>query len=144
MARNTATWSAPSVESLSHRNIRLDCDPQAVRDIWRALDMGQLKAQLAKWAGAKSQDLLDSVIDEIIAAGRTPTFPRLKGELINRLAKFHGVKYLGRHRRSGRGVRYLEAADTYAPTLVFTGRRMTISTFGDLIERKVAHIFEQP
>lgn len=55
---------------------------------------------------------------------------------IDVIADFHGVEYLGRHkRRHYIDVDYLNAGDCYAPTLVFAGLTMFISTVGDLIEK---------
>jgi hypothetical protein len=56
--------------------------------------------------------------------------------LINHLAGFHGVEYLGVHSRAGKVVRYCNAGDVYAPTLFFMGRRLFVSTVGDLVETR--------
>ena len=85
--------------------------------------------------------LIDPVVfDDQVAPtcrpGREPYLLQVKRQLLNDLAGFHGVEYLGQHRRSGRSVRYLNAGDTYATTLIFTGRRMTVGCWGDLVETK--------
>jgi hypothetical protein len=52
---------------------------------------------------------------------------------IDVLGEFHGIEYLGQN-RDGYEVEYLNSGDTYAPTLIFVGDRMFISTMGDLVE----------
>ena len=140
MARDPAAWSAPSVETLSHRNIRLDCDPQLVRDVWRAKSRDTLKHVLATALKEEGAEAFDKAEAAAVQAGiypRTePNLLQIKRQLLNNLAGFHGVEYLGTHRRSGRHVSYCNAGDTYAPTLVFTGRRLTCAAWGDLVETK--------
>lgn len=53
---------------------------------------------------------------------------------IDIIGEFHGVEYLGKHSRNNADIDYLNSGDSYAPTLVFCGRRMFISTVGDMLE----------
>lgn len=136
MARDPAAWSAPSVDTLSHRNIRLDIDPQLVRDIWRAKEEDTLKHVLERAGHPEAYQKAYDQVAPTCRAGRDPYLLQVKRQLLNNLAGFFGVEYLGVHRRSGRSVRYLNAGDTYATTLIFTGRRMTVGCWGDLVETK--------
>ena len=136
MARDPAAWSAPSVDTLSHRNIRLDIEPQLVRDIWRAKEEDTLKHILGRAGHPEAYQKAYDQVAPTCRPGREPYLLQVKRQLLNDLAGFHGVEYLGQHRRSGRSVRYLNAGDTYATTLIFTGRRMTVGCWGDLVETK--------
>lgn len=118
------TYYAPTTRALSHRNIRLDCDPELVRAIWKADSLDEL---------AKVYPEADGTI--IPRYGRLPSLRTAKREAINQAAGFHGVLHLGWHRRNHAHVYYLNAGDAYAPTLIFCGNRMTVGCWGDLVER---------
>lgn len=64
----------------------------------------------------------------------TEMLERDKMELINQLGEYHGVEFLGNMKRDNAPVYYCNAGDTYAATIVFIGTRMTVTTWGDLVE----------
>ncbi len=139
MPRSYAVWSAPSIESLSHSNIRLDCAPEVIRGVWNAnCRNAALVALTHHFNGdvGKAEDFFYETQQNGFRGLRS--LGDHKRTMIDKLAGFHGVEYLGVHRRAGKVVRYCNAGDSYAPTLCFMGRRMFIATVGDLIEdRKV-------
>jgi len=147
MPRSHAVWSAPSIESLSHSNIRLDCAPEVIRGVWNASTRQDCLEALATYFAAttppgeqspygKAEDFFYETQQNGFRGLRS--LGDHKRTMIDKLAGFHGVEYLGVHRRAGKVVRYCNAGDSYAPTLCFMGRRMFIATVGDLIEdRKV-------
>lgn len=118
------TYYAPSIKSLSHQNIRLECDPALVRAIWRAQGLTELRTVYPAAA-------------RIIERQRFPDLASAKMESLNHAAGFHGVECLGYHKRQCRHVFYLNAGDPYAPTLIFIGDRMTVGCWGDLVESGV-------
>lgn len=143
MARTHAVWSAPSLDSLTHDKIRLDCTAETLRAVWKAETLVELMPVLVdhfggeKWGTVAEEQAEDFFHTTRMAPNggllHSVTHKRL---MINNLAGFHGVEYLGVHRRSGKVVRYCKAGDTYAPTLCFMGRRMFVATMGDLIEKR--------
>lgn len=147
MPRSHAVWSAPSVESLNHNNIRLDCTPEVIRGVWNASTRQDCLEALATYFAAttppgeqspygKAEDFFHETHHNGVR-GLRPLVDH-KRTMVNKLAGFHGVEYLGVHRRANKVVRYCNSGETYAPTLCFMGRRMFIATVGDLIEgRKV-------
>lgn len=130
------TWRAPSVASLSSQNIRLDCDPETVRAVWRATTNTELRLACIAACDNDLDKGDDLYHDTRIERGAIVSFHAHKRILINRLAGFHGVEYLGLNRKTGKCVRYCNAGDTYAPTLVFHGRTLSVGTWGDLVERR--------
>ena len=118
------TYYAPAERNLAHSKIRLDCDPALVRAIWKARDLDEL---------AEIYPEADGTV--IPRYGRLPSLRTAKREAINHAAGFHGVLYLGQHRRNRAPVYYLNAGDPYAATLIFCGDRMTVGCWGDLAER---------
>ena len=139
MPRSYAVWSAPSIESLNHSNIRLDCSPEVIRGVWNASCRNAAIVALTRhFQGdvGKAEDFFCETQQNGFRGLRA--LADHKRTMIDRLAGFHGVEYLGVHRRAGKVVRYCNAGDSYAPTLCFMGRRLFIATVGDLIEdRKV-------
>lgn len=117
----TSQWTAPSVAILSHHNIRLDCDPELIRAIWKARDLEEL---VAVYPAAVDGNRLEPVLHVA------------KREAVNHAAGFHGVEYLGWHKRTGAHVYYTNAGDPYAPALIFQGRRLSVGCWGDLVERR--------
>lgn len=119
-----ATYYAPTERSLTHSNIRLECDPALIRAIWKA---DSLDALVTVYPAADG--------DIIPPYGRLPSLREAKRQAIDHAAGFHGVMHLGWHRRKQAHIYYLDAGDPYAPTLIFCGDRMTIGCWGDLVER---------
>jgi hypothetical protein len=58
-------------------------------------------------------------------------------EQINAVLRTHGVEYLGQHKRTGEHVYYCNAGDTYAATVLFSGLRMHVGCWGDLVEKRL-------
>jgi hypothetical protein len=51
----------------------------------------------------------------------------------------YGVEHLGMHKRAHEHVYYCNSGDTYATTVLFTGLRMYVGCYGDLVERRMIH-----
>jgi hypothetical protein len=142
MARNSAIWSAPSLASLGHDRVRLDCAPEVVRGVWRAQTKAECLGVLvnhfggAKWGTVAEEQAEDLFHTTALDGQCLRSWGDHKRTLVNRLGGFHGVEYLGVHARSGKVVRYCNAGDAYAPTLCFMGRRLFVACWGDLIERR--------
>lgn len=122
----TPQWIAPSLASLSHGNIRLDCEPELIRAIWKARNLDELAAVYPA---------ADGTI--IPTCGPLPKLRQAKREAVDRAAGFYGVEYLGWHKRNREHVYYANAGDTYAATLIFQGRRMLVGCWGDMVERRL-------
>jgi hypothetical protein len=58
-------------------------------------------------------------------------------DAINEILRTCGVEWLGIHRRSGLSIRYANAGDTYATTLISNGPRLYVGCRGDLVERNM-------
>lgn len=141
MTHPFGTWRAPSLANLASDRIKLDCSAETVRAVWHATTNVELKTALM--AHFATTDRFDARVDDLFHEARTlpggglQPFHGHKRELLNRLGGFHGVEYLGVHRRSGKGVRYCNAGDAYAPTLVFMGRVLQVACWGDLVEARL-------
>lgn len=129
---------AASVKSLAHENIRLDCEPEIIRDIWKAAGPDGLIA-VCKKRGLLAQ--YDAIVKRGNGYYRNHSTREIKRELINDLAGFHGIEYLGQLRRSHEHVYYCNAGDPYATTLVFIDNRMIVSCWGHYVENGL--IFER-
>jgi len=114
-----------SIKSLS--NLKLDCDPQLIRKIWKARDT-ETVLQLVPH--------LDKARPLAFRYWNTTPLWEAQRAAIDLVAGFHGVEYLGEHRRAGGSVYYCNAGDTYAGTICFHNGRLFVSCWGDLIERK--------
>ena len=112
-------YTAATVANLA--TIRTDCTPAVIRDIWKAPAV-----DLDAWPATR---------DWYRACWHKPKERELKRAAVNEAAGFHGVEYLGTHRRTGESVYYCNTGDTYAGTVAFIGRRLIVTTMGDLIER---------
>lgn len=62
-----------------------------------------------------------------------------KANKIDAILRTYGVEFLGQHRRTGAGVYYCNAGDTYATTVLFIGPRLVVGCWGDLVERNAVH-----
>lgn len=134
------------LNSKNWESIKLECAPSAVRKVWLAQDNTQLidlindlmddryelsSAQLTShmMALAYVRDKMNTDRDGVKATNTT------KRAVINTLAGFHGVIYLGvEFGQYGKHLYMLNAGDTYAATLLFRGRSLSITTLGDLKE----------
>ena len=105
------------------QDIKLDCEPALIREIWKAPDYAALFSVYPE--------------AEKIERGyyRRPSFRWLKRESINRAGGFHGVEYLGENKRNGAAYFYCNAGDAYAPTILFCGRVLSVGCWGDIVER---------
>lgn len=123
---------APSIASLSHQNIRLDCEPEIIRALWKSKNLDEL---LNIYQGEET---------EIIPRyGKLPGLRTAKRAAINNMAGFHGIEYLGRNRRTGEDVYYCNAGDPYAATLIFQGRIMRVSCWGHYVENNLVIPFNE-
>lgn len=136
-----AIYRAPSVDALAHSNIRLDCDPAIIRDLWRADTRKDVLAVLVRHFDGDEGKAYDLFHTTQWDNGLRP-LSSVKRELIATVGGFHGVEYLGVNRRTGKGVRYCNAGETYAPTLIFHGRTLSVGCWGDLIERRIVRAEE--
>lgn len=129
---------SPSLKTLAHENIRLDCDPRTVREIW--------KARAADLPGVAHKHGLLQAYDDIVKRGRgyyrNYSTREIKRELINHAAGFHGVEYLGRNRRTGERMYYCNAGDPYAATLVFHGHVLLVSCWAHFVENNIVRTEE--
>lgn len=55
-------------------------------------------------------------------------------EEVNRIIQTHGIEYLGQMKRTGEHVYYCNAGDPYSTTVLFTGLRLWVGCWSDLIE----------
>lgn len=130
---------APSRNALrlaAINTIKLECSADLLIDVWKARGTNEIRELLVK----HDKDL--SLITQLYTT--SARFRHFKMALIDALAGFSGVEFLGVHRRLGGDVHYLNAGDTYAATLIFHRDRMLIGTWGDWVERKLIVEFQQP
>jgi len=116
-------YRAPSVKTLEKSGISLDCAPELVRAIWKSESRAEL------------YDVYPPAAEIEREYYWVPFFRDLKRQCIDRAAGFYGVEYLGWHKRAREAVYYLNAGDSYAATLIFTGRTMVVSCWADYVER---------
>jgi hypothetical protein len=64
-----------------------------------------------------------------------PSRMQVRRRACDELIDNHGVEFLGEHRRTGAGVYYSNAGDTYAATLIFHGNNAYLGCWGDIVER---------
>lgn len=141
---------APSLNALSHNNIRLDCTPETLRRVWKADTKSEMLAALVEHFDGdegKADDFyherrLASFYDLGSPPGALCTPLRTWRQIVNDLAGFHEVEEFGRD-RLGRTVWYCNAAGSYAPTLAFVNRRMFVCCFADLVDSKAYRHFSQ-
>lgn len=131
-----ARWTAPCAALLHHRNIRLDADPDTIRGVWRCVTKAEVLKVLTQHFKGDTGKADDFFCETQLDGHHLLPLGAHKRRMVNDLAGFHGVEYLGLHHRTGKVVRYCNAGDTYAPTLCFMGRRMFLDTMGDLIESR--------
>lgn len=114
-------YRAPSVKTLAE--LKLDCEPQLIRAIWKA----ESRAELYRvYPQAEPIDR---------AHYNAPSLRELKRQCIDCAAGYHGVEYLGWHRRKGQHVYYANAGDGYVATLLFAGNLLSVGCWADLVER---------
>ena len=111
-----------SVKTLE--TIKLDCDAELIRAIWKAKNSDELKGLYPP-----SQTLAKNM------SVNFRLLPQLKRACVDHAAGFHGVEYLGVCKRTYYNVHYCNAGDPYAGTIVFIGKRLIVTTWGDMVER---------
>ncbi len=103
-------------------------------------ELKDITPELAKqirhiWKHARSSEIADGLRNNGVSLHHgyvyNKNFARML--LINAIAGFHGVEFLGTNRH-GSDIDFLNSGETYASTLFFVGQRMFVSTMGDLIE----------
>lgn len=114
-------WIAPNEKTLD-RDLKLDCSGAVIRSIWKARTMEELFA------------IFPQIQDHARRLHINAGLITLKRMAIDIAGGFHGVEYLGRCKRSGRNVYYCNAGDTYAATLIFKSKRLTVGCWGDIVE----------
>lgn len=115
--------TAPSKKALMD-TFRFDGETaDAIRNMWKG-----------EWTDDFSRDIR-TVIERVHQLHHGHLESRRYGRqlAVDVLGEFHGVEYLGKNRH-GQDVDYLNAGDTYTPTLIFVGDRMFISCWGQLVE----------
>lgn len=117
------TYICASVKTLE--TLRMDCDAKLIRDIWKAKDADDL-------AGVYPQ--AGEIVKNIGGYHRNSLL-RIKRECVNHAGGFHGVEYMGWHKRLRQHVEYCNAGDSYAGTIAFIGKRLVVTTWGDMVER---------
>ena len=118
-------YRAPSIARL----MAIGCEhPDVVRAIWKC----EKRHQLDDLMEGKMAELIDEVCRPFYTP---PNFAELKMHLIDRLGGYSGVEYLTTP--AGYSVTYLNAGDTYTPTLAHLrgSRDLTIDCFGDIVTR---------
>lgn len=141
---------APSLSALSHNNIRLDCTPETLRRVWKADTKSEMLAALIEHFDGdegKADDFytlrrMASFYEDCAPPATLSSAIRTWRQIVNDLAGFYGVQEFGRD-RLGRTVWYCDAAESYAPTLVFVNRRMFVCCFADLVDSRAYRHFSQ-
>jgi hypothetical protein len=96
-----------------------------IRAVWCKFTRAELKE--------KSQAVRDLI--QYTNGGASLSTRRMRMACINAIFDSHGIEYLGLDRRTNDDVYYCNAGDTYAPTIIFRGRVLSVGCWGDLIER---------
>lgn len=131
----TGNRSTP-IDSDKWNGIKLDCGHEEVIGLWRAKTWGDVLEAVHVPAGQRQMVALP-IREEIRQAaqyGRSAPTDAQRMDWINRLAGFHGVQHIGVEYGTGVDVYMLNSGDTYAPTLLFRGRTMSITTYADVVE----------
>ena len=112
-----------------------------VRTLTSELNITREQARLVRklWSKLTRQELLEQS-DAAAELNRTSYNPHAtrylrRAAIAGLLTDFHGIEYLGIHKRSNDRVYYLNAGDPYATTLIFKGNRAFVGCWGDLVER---------
>ena len=118
-------YRAPSIARL----LAIGCQhPDIVRAVWKCEKRHQLDGLLE----GKMAEMIDDLCRPFYTQ---PSFVYLKMLLIDKLGGYSGVEYLTTP--AGYSVIYLNAGDTYTPTLAHLqgSRDLTIDCFGDIVTR---------
>lgn len=83
------------------------------------------------------KDVTEDDAKEIRHIWRTVTNRREARDAINNVLRTHGVEYLGVHRRTADHVYYCNTGETYATTVIFSGLRMRVACWGDMVEKNL-------
>lgn len=120
-------YQAPSVNDLQWllrneygcraKNVAAD-----VRKMWKVRDPARLPADMFELFQRKNRAQTSVSLDEI------------KMFSIDYMIGTHGIEYLGQT-KVGQDVHYANAGDTYTPTIIFIGSRMTIDCWGDVVAK---------
>ena len=93
-----------------------------VRDVWRTHTREQILAEFPKVAEFARSCL------------NPPTTGHLRRLAVNELIHTYGVEFLGTSKKTGYPVEYCNAGDPYVATVIFSGPRLWVGCWGDLIE----------
>jgi hypothetical protein len=95
-----------------------------VRDVWLKHTREQLIAEFPKVA---------TYVRECV---NPPGTRLLRHMAVDSLIDTYGVEYLGTSRKTGEHVYYCNAGDPYVATVIFSGPRLWVGCWGDLIEHR--------
>lgn len=115
-------YTCASLEKLQEIKDVTEDDAKLIRRVWKATkdtDFETLYPQVKAY--------LDS-------CHTRPYTIQIKRWIVDSILNTCGVEFLGMDRRSGDGVNYCNAGDTYATTILFIGKRLVVGCWGDLVE----------
>ena len=118
-------YRAPSIARL----LAIGCEhPDIARAVWKC----EKRHQLDDLMEGKMAEMIDDLCRPFYTQ---PSFVYLKMLLIDKLGGYSGVEYL--ITPAGYSVTYLNAGDTYTPTLAHLrgSRDLTIDCLGDIVTR---------
>lgn len=121
------TRYAPPAATIARELGLDDAAARKIRAAWKAGDFDELEAV--------DPGLFAELSSCFRHTAFWPRFHEFRREFIDTLGEFHGVEYLGHHKRLGASVYYCNSGDTYAATLWFCGEHMRLGCWGDLVER---------
>lgn len=102
--------------------VKLECEPDLIRAIWKAPDR------------ATVESLYPAAADLDRGFYRPYNLRELKREAIRQAAGYYSGESLGTDRRTGKTVFYCNAGDSYTPTICFIGSRLVVSDWAYWIE----------
>jgi len=96
---------------------------------------------LRKCASAKAlqtiKDVTPDDAEKIRKAWRTIGNRQAAREAIDAILRTYGVEYLGQHKRTREHVYYCNSGESYATTVLFSGLRMHVGCWADLVEKNL-------
>lgn len=110
-------------------------DASLIRNIWKAKD-GLAALELFRSKSDRADAYNPATAD---ICGNL----NAKRHLIDFILRTYGVEYLGTLKRTGEGVHYCNAGDSYSTTVIFIGDRLKVACWADYVERNLIHTPEQ-
>lgn len=96
---------------------------KAIRTVWKTTKESEVFA-----ASPQTKEWVDTCY-------RMPKFREIRRHAIDCILGTHGIEFLGIYKPSGEDVYYCNAGDTYATTILFIGRRLIVTCWGELVEK---------